>query len=154
MFMHELNISDITCQNICLDQELLLQVEMGPHCILETLRRGAQLQKIALALTKLELVCNSNGMFFLEHACLSTHLIKAPFPLETLTWPKMAKLRESLKTLSLYFFDFAAPEQKQSVLSSYDANLSALENSTGLSFSYTDKTKKMTGSPGQTRPLM
>ena len=49
--MHELNISDITCQNICLDQELLLQVEMGPHCILETLRRGAQLQKIALALT-------------------------------------------------------------------------------------------------------
>ena len=44
--MHELNISDITCQNICLDQELLLQVEMGPHCILETLRRGAQLQKL------------------------------------------------------------------------------------------------------------
>ena len=55
----------------------------------------------------------------------------------------MAKLRESLKTLSLYFFDFAAPEQKQSVLSSYDANLSALENSTGLSFFYTDKTKKI-----------
>ena len=62
--MHELNISDITCQNICLDQELLLQVEMGPHCILETLRRGAQLQKTALALTKVKLVCNSNGKFF------------------------------------------------------------------------------------------
>ena len=89
-----------------------------------------------------KLVRNSNPKF-LEHGCLSTNLIKALFPLETLTWPKMAKLRESLKTLSLYFFDFAAPEQKQSVLSSYDANLSALENSTGLSFFYTDKTKKI-----------
>ena len=55
----------------------------------------------------------------------------------------MAKLRESLKTFSLYFFDFAAPEQKQNVLSSYDANLSALDNSIKLSFFYTDKTGKI-----------
>ena len=89
-----------------------------------------------------KLVRNSNTKL-LEHACLSTNLFKALFPLETLTWPKMAKLRESLKTFSLYFFDFAAPEQKQNVLSSYDANLSALENSTRLSFFYTDETGKI-----------
>ena len=97
-----------------------------------------------------KLVRNSNPKF-LEHACLSTHLIKALFPLETLTWPKMAKLRESLKTFSLYFFDFAAPEQKQNVLSSYDANLSALDNSIKLSFFtrikleklYSPKTRKL-----------
>ena len=97
-----------------------------------------------------KLVRNSNPKF-LEHACLSTHLIKALFPLKPLTWPKMAKLRESLKTFSLYFFDFAAPEQKQNVFSSYDANLSALDNSIKLSFFtrikleklYSPKTRKL-----------
>ena len=106
----------------------------GPSLHPRNPQAGSGAAKNCLGLDKIRTSRQQQPKVFMEHACLSTHLIKAPFPLETLTWPKMAKLRESLKTLSLYFFDFAAPEQKQSVLSSYDANLSALENSTGLSF--------------------
>ena len=115
----------------------------GPSLHPRNPQAGSAAAKNCFGLDKLELVGSSNPKFFLEHACLSTHLIKAPFPLETLTWPKMAKLRESLKTLSLYFFDFAAPEQKQSVLSSYDANLSALDNSIKLSFFTRIKLEKL-----------